>query len=269
MSATTTTRQQFLDDLKEAIDDTRHAIREMNDIIEKLEEHQKNVRISKTAGAVGGIVGTVLMFTPLFPVGAAVTAGAAATGIGAEIGDHIVSQQEAKKILGILEDINECNERINRHQENIMSLAQELRKAEGLSEEESIYHAWYWYGKKGTKGAIKAGKFVVNTKFAVQYIMASKVGKSALLAREMTKMPALIGKYAGTHAREAYLAFKMANSGFKATAKKAIGPIMDVITIVETWSTRNPSLESAEEALKKLRSLASNYSEKKAALIDD
>lgn len=49
------TCEQFLDDLTNAVGATRRAVRGMKDIIEKLEEHQKNVRISKTAGAVGAL----------------------------------------------------------------------------------------------------------------------------------------------------------------------------------------------------------------------
>ena len=267
------TCEKFLGDLTRAVDTTRRAIREMKDIIEKLEEHQKNVRISKTAGAVGGIVGTALMFTPIFYVGAAIIAGGAVTGIGAEIGDHVVNQQEAKKILGILEEISEHSERIYRHQENINYLAEELRKAEGLSEEDSFIAAWYWYGKKGIKGAKSTVKFVQNTKFAVQYIRASQVGRSALQVSQATRMSALIGKYAGTSAKDAYVAMKLVNVGFKSTAKAAakrvVGPILDVITIVQTWSTTNPSLESAEEALRKLEMLESDFSRKKDSLNED
>ena len=267
MSVFETTREHFLRDLKNAKDATLQAIREMKSIIEKLEEHQKNVRISKTAGAVGGIVGTALLFTPLFFVGAAVTAGAAATGIGAEIGDHVVSNKEAKNIFDIMEKINECNEKINKHQENIAKLADELQKQEGLSEEDAYYSAWLWYGYKGTELTYKGGMFVYSTTVAVQFIRANKVGRGVLTLKEITGMPVKLGKYAGSTAREAYTALR----GLQIAGKKALGAVsvfLDVWTLVDTWKTENPSLQSAEEALNKLEMLENDYSRRLAALND-
>lgn len=265
MSMSQSTREQFLQDLKNAKDATSQAICEITAIKEKLEEHQKNVRISKTAGAVGGIVGTALLFTPAFFVGAAITAGAAATSIGAEIGDSIVSTKEGKNIFATMEKINEHNEKLNKHQENIAELAKELQKVEKMSEEDAYYAAWYWYTYKGINGTYKGAMFIFNTSTAVKYITASKVGRGALTLKEISSMPVKIGKYAGSTAREAFTTLR----GLSIAGKRVLGVaavVLDVYTIVDTWRTENPSLQSANETLDKLEMLEKDYSRKVNAL---
>ena len=265
VSESRTTREQFLSDLASAKNATHQAILAVKEIKEKLEKHQRDVRIAKTAGAVGGIVGTALLFTPFFFVGAAVTAGAAVTGIGAEIGDHVVNSKQGKNIVEIMQGVQECNERITEHQDNISELADELRSKAGLSEEDAYYTAWYWYAYKGTKLTVKGGVFVYQTYKAVQYIRADKVGRGVLTLKQITSMPVKLGKYAGTTAREAYTALR----GFAIAGKKFLGAVsvlLDVWTLIDTWRTKNPSLQSAEEALSKLEMLEDDYSRRIDAL---
>ena len=265
VSESRTTREQFISDLASAKNATHHAILAMKEIKKKLEEHQEDVRIAKTAGSVGGIVGTALLFTPFFFVGAAVTAGAAVTGIGAEIGDHVVNSKQGKNIIEIMQGVEECNERITKHQDNISELADELRNKAGLSEEDAYYTAWYWYAYKGTGLTGKGGWFMYQTYNAVKYIRADRVGRGVLTLQEITSMPLRLRKYAGTTAREAYTTLR----GFATAGEKALGAVsvlLDVWTLIDTWSTKNPSLQSAEEALSKLEMLEGDYIRKINAL---
>lgn len=260
-----TTREQFLCDLQGAKDATCEAILGLKPIKEKLRKHQRSVRIARTAGAVGGIIGTGLLFTPFFYVGAAVTVGSAIVGVGTEIGDHVVSSQESNKILEKMKTISECNERINEHHENISKLADELQKEEGLSEEDAYHTAWYWYAYKGTNLGIKGGQFVYQTKRAIQYIRATKVGRGVLTLKEITAIPVKLGKYAGTGVREAYTTLR----GLSIVGKKffgAVSVLLDVYTLVDTWRSKNASLQQAEEALEKLETLEKDYSQKIDAL---
>lgn len=261
------TREEFLQDLKNAKDTTRQAINELKSIKEKLEEHERHVRNARTAGAIGGIIGAALMVTPAFPIGAALVGGAAVTGIGAEIGDAIVNSNEGKNIFRIMESINESNEKINKHQENVAELASKLQQKKGLSEEDAYYAAWYWYAYKGTKLAYKGTAFVFSTRTAVKYINASDAGRAALTLKEIASMPTKLGKYAGSTAREAFTTLR----GLQIAGKKFLGVVgvaLDVWTLVDAWKTRNPTLESAEEALDKFEMLEKDYSRKIDALMD-
>jgi len=81
-------RDSFLADLKEVNYTVHGALCEIEAIKKKRKMHQRNVNISKAAGAVGSILGIALLFTPAFVVGAALTAAGAATHIVADVGGN-------------------------------------------------------------------------------------------------------------------------------------------------------------------------------------
>ena len=273
-----TSREKFLEDLKQAKVSVHGSIREIEAIKVKLEKHQRDVKISKTAGAAGSIAGTVLLFTPAFFVGGAILAAGAITTIGAEIGDSIVTGSEGKNIFQIMEAIQDHNDEIANHLENIDELANELEREEHLSAEDAYYHAWYWYVKKGIKGCKKGKKFVVETKKAVQFIRASSAGRAAMRANALKGVPLTIEKFVGKAVGKVVgkSAGAMAEAGAKraTTAFKGLSKIVgkrtlgifsiafDATEIVSTWKQSNPSIAKADEALELLGSLESEYDEK-------
>ena len=127
---------RLLDDLNKAEAACHEAIRVLQDIKRKLEKHQRNVRISKTAAALGGMVGGALLFTPAFSVGMILVGGSTLTVIGAEIGDAIVTDKEKNKIFDSVEAVKERIGELDKHRENIGNLVQELQAA-GFAEEKA------------------------------------------------------------------------------------------------------------------------------------
>jgi len=273
-----TSRENFIEDLRKAKYTVHASIREIQAIKVKLEKHERDVKISKTAGAAGSIAGTVLLFTPAFFVGGAILAAGAITSIGAEIGDSIVTGSEGKNIFEIMESIQDQNDEIANHLENIDELADQLEKEENLSKEDAYYHAWYWYVKKGIKGCKKGKKFVVESKKAVQFIRANSAGRAAMRANALKGVPLTIEKFVGktvgkvagkTAGVMAEKSAKRATTAFKGLSKvigkKTLGIFsiaFDASDIVSTWQQSNPSVAKADEALQLFSSLEDEYEEK-------
>ena len=245
---------QLLDDLNKAEAACHEAIRALQDVKKKLEKHQKRVRISKTAAAVGGIVGTALLFTPAFSFGMVLAGGSTLTLIGAEIGDAIVTDKEKKKIIDLVEAVKERIDEVDKHRENIANLAEELQAA-GFPEKKASDTAWYWYAYKGGKGAVKARKFVFDIKNAVRCIRASQAcGKGAIA---FASLPA---KCAGSSPAR-HILLKCITVAGKKVVGTAVSIALDMWTLVQAWRNKNVTLVQAEETVKKLEELKDDYSQ--------
>ena len=244
---------RLLDDLNKAEAACHKAIRVLQDVKKKLEKHQRRVRISKTAAAVGGMVGTALLFTPAFSFGLVLAGGSTLTLIGAEIGDAIVTDKEKKKIIDLVEAVKERTAEVDKHRENIANLAQELQTA-GFPEKKANDTAWYWYASKGGKGAVKAKKFVFDVKNAVKCIRASQACKGAIA---LMHLPA---KCAGSSPARNIL-LKCITVAGKKIVGTAVSIAFDMWTLVQAWRNQNVTLVQAEETLKKLEELKDDYSQ--------
>ena len=245
-------RDQLLDDLNKAEAACHEAIRILQDIIRKLEKHQKKMRISTTAAIVGGIVGTGLMLTPAFYIGVALTSGSAVSLIGTEIDDAVVNNSEKKKIATAVEAVKECSVEVDKHHENVCNFAQELQSIERLSKDDAYDTAWYWYACKGAKGAIKAKKFVFDAKNAFRCMRASRAFKGGLALKNLS-------------AGLAGLSTKSILRSIRIAGKKVVGGVVliafDLWTLVQTWRNENLTLVQAKEALSKLEELKEAYSQ--------
>ena len=245
---------RILDDLNKAEAACHEAIRVLQDIKRKLEKHQRNVRISKTAAALGGMVGGALLFTPAFSVGMILVGGSTLTVIGAEIGDAIVTDKEKNKIFDSVKAVKERIGELDKHRENIGNLVQELQAA-GFAEEKAKDTAWHWYAFEGGKGAVKAKSFVFDVKNAVQCIRASQACKGAVA---LTYLPA---KCAAGSSSARHILLKCIGVAGKKVVGTAVSMAIDMWTLVQTWRNQNVTLTQAEETLKQLEELKNDYSQ--------
>lgn len=232
-------------DPKDAI---RQAIQVLKTIKKEIEGHQKTVRIFKTVGAVGNIIGTALLFTPAFYLGAALSAAATVTIIAVDIRDSFVNSKKGQNIFNIMEIIlNKCMPKRNINIAELGFQKQELPKKD----------VWYLNVSRVVKFVYHVVRFIINSTVAMQYISASEVGRGALTLHEIAWMPAKIGQYAGSTAREAFTTLR----GWKITGETTCGVLtvlFDVWTLVKTWRTENPSLQSVKATVKKLENFESH-----------
>jgi len=71
-----------------------HQLEWFDGFLHEMDVHEGAVRTAKTAAAAGGVVSTILLFTPLAPFGVAGLVGSGAAGAATGLGDLIAKSRE-------------------------------------------------------------------------------------------------------------------------------------------------------------------------------
>ncbi|CDW72626.1 UNKNOWN [Stylonychia lemnae] len=87
-----------------AIERKQQAIQDLNELKIKLEQHINNCKIAASAGNIAQIAGTLMLFSPLAPIGAITLAAGAATNLGTDITLSKIEGNTMKNVTDLLEN---------------------------------------------------------------------------------------------------------------------------------------------------------------------
>lgn len=225
----------------------------------ELEGHQLRTRIAKTTGAsimIAGAIGAWFTFGV-----SAVVAGAVggAIGVGTDITDWVVSDQQGKKIQSAMNDLKEfqfdfqtkydsmqkftmaMSQKFNVDVPMFMAVMNNIKR--GASDAKQVYGTFNSFNQTYAMfQALKSGQSIqhVGTTFANAADMQMMVGRVGMnLGKEvgtLTKFSVWIGE----------------TTGELSSFLGKVAPIFNVVDIVMTWMIQNPKIDDAQKAIDQL-----------------
>ncbi|KAI6653404.1 hypothetical protein LOD99_3623 [Oopsacas minuta] len=273
----------LLNAVNKYFDTAETMIKWLKALVGDIESHQKAVRISKTTAASVGILSTVLLFTPLAPLGVAGIAGSAITGVGTSIGDIIRTKLDSSKITTKVEEMK-SDEKVLITLLGVLGndIKAEVKRS-GVSDEIAV--GILLGGIVPTGGIVLAGggimliagaTVILSGKLAVDGAITGKVALdlariSATSIKTATSLSGMAGSMSELVVRGAQAVTGAARVGVGAVgvasgALAGVGAVIGVADAVWTWKHNNPNLDTTKALIKQLVDCVAELVELKSSL---
>jgi len=259
--------RQLMSSLEALIRARDSQIKWFDKFIDDMWGHEVGVNSAKTVTTVVTVVGTVLLFTPFVAVGVGVLVASGVGGLGTTAGDLIANKVKDGSIREVADQGKEEERQMQACLAKVNKMAEGIRKQCRCTEEESVSVALaILKGLGGMQGDIT--KIVQILPFITNVLAAIRAGaslKSAASVAITTTSVATTGVRASVclteglaaSAEGAALAGRvvapaegLVTAGASVASKAAlsfavIGSVVSVADCIYSWSTNNPTKESA------------------------
>jgi len=258
---------QLMSSLEDLIRARDSQIKWFDKFIDDMWGHEVGVNSAKTVTTVGTVAGTVLLFTPFVAVGVGVLVASGVGGLGTTAGDLIANKVKDGSIREVADQGKEEERQMQACLAKVNKMAEGIRKQCRCTEEESVSVALaILKGLGGMQGDVT--KIVQSLPFITNVLAAIRAGaslKSAASVAITTTRVATTGVRASVclteglaaSAEGAALAGRvvapaegLVTAGASVASKAAlsvavIGSVVSVADCIYSWSTNNPTKESA------------------------
>jgi len=258
---------QLMSSLEDLIRARDSQIKWFDKFIDDMWGHEVGVNSAKTVTTVGTVAGTVLLFTPFVAVGVGVLVASGVGGLGTTAGDLIANKVKDGSIREVADQGKEEERQMQACLAKVSKMAEGIRKQCRCTEEESVSVALaILKGLGGMQGDVT--KIVQSLPFITSVLAAIRAGaslKSAASVAITTTRVATTGVRASVclteglaaSAEGAALAGRvvapaegLVTAGASVASKAAlsvavIGSVVSVADCIYSWSTNNPTKESA------------------------
>jgi len=259
--------RQLMSSLKDLVGARNSQIKWLDTFIADMRGHEVGVNSAKTVTTVGTVAGTVMLFTPLAAVGVGVLVASGVAGLGTTAGDLIANKVKDGSIRKVADQGKEEERQMQACLAKVNKMAEGIRKQCRCTEEESVSVALsILKGLGGMQGDVT--KLVQSVPFITNVLAAIRAGASLKSAAQLavtttsvattgvrasvclTEGLAASAEGAALAGRAVAPAEGLVTAGASVASKAAlsfavIGSVVSVADCIYSWSTNNPTKESA------------------------
>ena len=203
------------------------------ELIENIKTQEIAVNSVKTAGTVASIGGTILLFTPLAPVGAVALAGSAAGLVATSIGDFIATKVKKSSLKDELDSDKELAEKLSEELKQANRVVERLMDQYSLSKAQATTIVFSTINNDG--------QVIVNGVQILENI--EKISEVAHLTKALARLSKI-----GAFVEQRNAALTAAKVVSQSGARKVLGFVGDIVDCVQSWLSDNPTKASAIKA---------------------
>ena len=221
-------------------------------LIEDIKKQEIAVNSVKTAGTVAGIGGTILLFTPLAPLGAVAIAGSAAGLVATSIGDFIANKVKGSSLKDELDSDKELAEKLREELKQANRVVERLMDQYSLSKDHATTIVF---------STINNGGQVICKGVRI-FESIEKIREVAYLTKALADLSKI-----GAFVEETTIALTAARV-VSGTTKVlgAVGAVVNIADCVYSWLSDNPTKASAIQAKEAIDKSIDELQRKKDAI---
>ena len=250
-----------LEELLSAVNNSSAANRTMlewlKSLVVDIESHQSKVIASKTTAAAVGVVSTLLLFTPLAPLGIAGVVASGVTGVGASIGDIVKTKSAASQITSKLKEMKEAEKRLTELLTDLGGDTLKMAKELGVSNEIATGMLLGLNSANITGGilATAGAGLATSAELVITSVSAGKtavdLGRISIASIETAASLSEVG-IGGMGVASGAARVGFGAVGVVGGVLAGVGAVIGVADAAWSWTHSNPNIESANNLIMKI-----------------